>query len=151
MIKQIRFCDIKTLSWIGDITNSILWYHKFEFVILQNRFRDSEKSSSFCDIKKIVLWYQKYNLWYQTYWVYSKTAPHTGPTFCPSWYGSKPSDTLIIFLKDSLQNIYLKSQQSTTKHEKLPTCKELTTDVILLCSTCENHMLSFFCYDSRTH
>ena len=106
VIKQIRFCDIKKSSWICNITKSISWYQKFKLILWY---------------QKIDLWYQKNNLWYQKYWFNSKTAPHTGPTFYPFWSGSKPSDTLIVFLKDFfLKHLSQKNQQTTTKHEKLP-------------------------------
>ena len=59
-----------------DIKKSILWYHKIELVISQNRICDITKSSWLCDVKKSILWHHKLDfvisknqkLWYHKIW-----------------------------------------------------------------------------------
>ena len=46
--------------------------------------------------------------------------PRSGPTECRSWSGSKPFDTLIVFLKECIKKVdFEKRQQTTTKAWKI--------------------------------
>ena len=51
--------------------------------------------------------------------------PRSGPTKCRAWSESKLFDTLMVFLKEFFKIIdFEKNQQTTQKHEKLPSMQK---------------------------
>ena len=49
--------------------------------------------------------------------------PRSGQTECRSWSGSKPFDTLMVFLKEFFKKVHLKKVSRWQKPEKLPACR----------------------------
>ena len=50
----------------------------------------------------------------------------SGPTECPSWSGSKPFDTLILFLQDFFEKFnFVKVSRQHQKREKLPSMQKV--------------------------
>ena len=61
--------------------------------------------------------------------LYKQFGPTTGPTECQSWSGSKPFDTLIVFLKEFLKKLTFEESQQTTWN----TWKIITQNAKTLC------------------
>ena len=58
------------------------------------------------------------------YW--KQFRPGSGPTSCRAWSGSKLFDTLLTFLKEFFEKVdFEKNQQTTKKHEKLPSMQRV--------------------------
>ena len=66
---KFNFGGIKKIQWFWDIKNSVVWYHKIEYVMSQIRFFDNTKSIFDITKSKIICWCHKIGFVISKTWI----------------------------------------------------------------------------------